>query len=598
MPRLLRLTVLTCLLAARSATAQVKAVTPPAPEVAAAQAQAQAVACAKQAGLPADACRQTLEVVAAYAAELKAAEQCLAKPCPVTAILPIFRTVQKLDEFESKLPDAARSDGTGRPLLRLSLLVARRAAAALAAADPKATPPFRFDPEVDAPRAVEAVCLGAAAFCADARAVLAETKALNERVAACADKPCAFDQLDAAAVMAEATLNRFMTIHAGDISTLTLFSVVSDANARLAGLMAKNSAASLAALNGGLSVLDKNLDAFKLGRGSADGFEADVGRLGGLYREASIGQDRVAQFLHDDAKISGTRDKINEAASHLAASRSRLLAMETARGLAGAAVADGTAVAGASPSAPSAKLRAMFTARAPGDESLPLLDRRTIPGPAPRDGKAPPILAQAPGPIQLLKNLSSDDPLKRADARRRVGLSSTVGDPSGRAALVHEQKYKDTCAIVSQQEVLTALHLLPTGDPLKQEDKLREEALARGFYDEGTPTNFNADLLVDRGVLVSKQVSAPLSALDAAVRRGGMVIATVDARYLWDIPATRPLGHAIVITGAEVDRFSGKTVGYYINDSGDDPPGRGRFVPVAQFQKAWDNHTRAYAEVR
>jgi hypothetical protein len=598
MSRLRRPTVLACLLAARSVCAQVKApapATPPAPEIAAAQAQA--VACAK-AGVPGDACRETLQLVTIYVAELRAAEQCLAKPCSVAEVEKIFTTVQKLDEFENKLPDAARSDKTGRPFLRLSLLVSRRAAAALAAADPKAKPPFRFDPEVDAPRMVEEVCLEAPDSCESARVVLASVKTLNDHISSCTENPCAFDRLDRVAVLARAAMDCYEAIPPGKSDTLVLFSVVSDANSRLAGLLSKNSAASLAALNGGLGSLDKNLDGFKSGKGSADALEGDVNRLAGLYREASIGQDRVADFLHDDAKISGAREKINEAAAHLAASRSRLLAMETARGFdAASPVAAGAPVAALS-AAKSAKLRAMFTAQDAGAEAPTLLDRRTIPGPAPRDGKAPPILPKAPGALDLIKNLTSSDPLKKADARRRLGLSTTVGDPSARASLVHEQQFRDTCAIVSQQEILTALHLLPTGDPVKQESQLRDEASNRGFYAAGTPTHFNADLLVDRGVIVSKQVSAPLGALDAAVRRGGMVIATVDARYLWDVPATRPLGHAIVITGAEIDRFSGKTVGYYINDSGDDPPGRGRFVPAAQFQKAWDNHTRAYAEVR
>ncbi|MDE2511166.1 MAG: hypothetical protein KGL74_08595, partial [Elusimicrobia bacterium] len=326
----------------------------------------------------------------------------------------------------------------------------------------------------------------------------------------------------------------------------------------------------------------------------APALEAEVSRLTALYREASITQDRAASFLHDVAKSAGPREKINEAAAGLASSRSRLLALEAARGLGRPSGDDVAVYAGG----PSAKPRVAFTAKGPGAAPGALLDRRTIPAPAPRDGRAPPILAVAPGPLELLANLVSDDPLKRADARRRVGMSSTVGSPSSRAALVHEQKFEDTCAVVSQQEVLMSLHLLPTGDPVKQETMLREEARKRGFYNQGTPADFEADLLVDRGVLVAKQRGAPLSALDAAVRRGGLVIASVDARYIWNLKAARPLGHAIVVTGAEIDRWSGKTVGYYINDSGDSPPGRGRFIPVETFQKAWDHHTRIYAEVR
>lgn len=588
MTRLRRLAVLTVLLFARPAAAR-----PTAPEIVLA-AQARVAACAKVPGLPDGACRNALRILSGYLAELKSAEQCLAKPCSVGIIEKIFYADRSLDEAEHALPDAARADATGRPLLRLSLLVSQRTAAALAAADPSAKLPLRFDPPVDAPRAVEAACLDVPAACADARTALKEALDLSRRIAECEAKPCAFEKLDAAAMTAESAMGAYERARDTKADMLTIFSLINDGETSLALTLLKDAAGRLARLQGGLDPLQKGLDGLEKGAPGADavGLEAQVGALTGLFREASLTQDRANALMLSDAKADGPRVKLNEAAARLAASRSRLLALETARGLKGPPSGADGVFAGA------AGGRAPLAAPAPAGAAPTFLDRRTIPAPAPVSGKAPPILANAPGAWELLKNLDSDDPVKRADARRRVGLSSTVGDPSGRAALVHAQQYGDTCAVVSQQEVLTALHLLPTGDPNKQETQLREEARARGFYRQGTPDHYTADLLVDRGVLVAKRSGAPLSDLDAAVRRGGLVIANVDARYLWNRSAPAVWGHAIVITGAEVDRWSGKTVGYYINDSGSDPPGHGRFVPVESFQKAWDHHTRSYAEVK
>ena len=195
-------------------------------------------------------------------------------------------------------------------------------------------------------------------------------------------------------------------------------------------------------------------------------------------------------------------------------------------------------------------------------------------------------------------NFFSGHAEERADSGRRAGLSYTVGDPKGRAALVHHQHFGDTCAVVAQQEILLAFHRLPPGDPVAQETALRQEAWDRGFYGQGTPNAYTASILVDRGLIVVKHQNAPLAELDAAVRRGGFVLADVDARYLWNQKSPTQLGHAIVITGAEISLMDHSTVGYYINDSGTDPPGRGRFIPIEAFRPAWSHHTRTFAEVK
>lgn len=590
MPRLRRLAVFVLLLAARPSAAA------PTEQDLIKAAKDRVAACAK-APPPGDVCAKAGQVLEAYLAVLAKANECAAAPCPAGVLDEIFRAERKLDELEASLPDGARADATGRPFLRISLLIAQRAAVALAAVDPKAEPPPRYDPPVDAPRMVEAACLESPAACPDARSALAGAARLKERVAACAASPCGFDRLDEAAVGAEAAMLAYGRIRDIKTSLLTLFSLINDQESRLAMIIAKDAKARLARLDAGLAALDAGLDALKKGAPGAGavGLEAQVKDLGDLFREATLGRDRVASFLLSDKSAGAERRRLNEAASKLAASRARLLALETARGL-GTERADASVVAAA---ADKGGARKLLAARESAVVAPALLDRRTIPPPAPRNGRAPPILDEAPSRLALLKNLASDDPVKRADARRRMGLSYTVGDPLGRAGLVHRQQHDDTCAVVSQQQVLAAMHLLGPGDQNVQENALRDEASRRGYYGNGIASHYVGDLLVDRGVIVVKKEGAPLKDLDAAVRRGGMVIAGVDARYLWKLEALdQPLGHAIVVTGAEIDRASGRTVGYYINDSGNDPPGRGRFVPAATFEKAWLHRTQSYVEIK
>jgi hypothetical protein len=591
MPRLRLLAVFSLLLAARPSAA--------APSEADILKGAESlVAACPAAGRPDADCKELARVHAGYLSLLKIAKLCLNSHCSVDSLDGVFRADQAWDEAEHKLPDAARSDATGRPLLRLSIVISERLALALALTDPSAKPPMRYDPPVDAPRAVEAACLEAPmTSCAEARKALADAQTLQSILKTCDAKPCAFPVLDHASETAEHAVGAYFRIHGAGADLLTVFSIIKDAETKIAGLVAADAARRAAQLDRGLGKLDAGLDAAAKG-GGADpaALEGQVAELTGLFREASLGQDRVEGLL-SGGKAPSQRERLNAAAGRLAAARSRVLALEIARGLepgsatAGAAMAASAGLAAGS----AAKGEALLSAKAPPTAGE-LIDRRTIPAPAPLHGEAPPILPKSPGFFGILKNLRSKDPVARADARRRMGLSETIGDPSGRAALVHKQAFDDTCAIVSQQEVLAALRLLPTGDPVKQEAALRQEALSRGFYNQGTPGHYTADLLVDRGVLVAKKENAPLSDLDAAVRRGGLVIANVDARYLWGVPGDHVFGHAIVITGAEIE--GGRTVGYYVNDSGSNPEGHGRFVPIQKFEQAWNHHTRSYAEVR
>ena len=122
------------------------------------------------------------------------------------------------------------------------------------------------------------------------------------------------------------------------------------------------------------------------------------------------------------------------------------------------------------------------------------------------------------------------------------------------------------------------------------------QAKSRGFMDGGTPASFEGELLIENGLLVNKSTNAKFSDVEAALRRGDVAQISVDARYLWSgMPMAHPLGHAIVVTGLLVEKGTGKALGVYIDDTGTDPPGAGRFVPISVIKKAF---TGAMAEVR
>ena len=180
----------------------------------------------------------------------------------------------------------------------------------------------------------------------------------------------------------------------------------------------------------------------------------------------------------------------------------------------------------------------------------------------------------------------------------RLGVTYTVGDPAGAGRFVHKQQDGD-CAIVAQQEVLEMEGRVPAGDPVAEERMLVKEARRQGFIPasgDGVIPSYTGDLLAAEGIPVVKYYysmgeswSAVNERLGAALKRGRLAIVSVDAGVLWNAPLFLNGGHAVLVTGAEVNRLTGKVVGYYINDSGDDPPMGGRLVSAAQFLKAFDS---------
>jgi len=544
-------------------------------------------------------CAQAGEILNGYLAELAKADACAAKACPVADIHTIFDRDHDLDKLEHALPAKARSAGGRRPFLRLSLLVVGRSGLALALSDPKANAPTRYDPPVDAPKMVELICTKYADKCARAGGILSTAGELGRKASACAKTACAFPVHEAMAISAETVTGDYLELsNEVDAYTLPIFGLVREARALIAQNMGRVSGAKLAELEGAekdlharVSVLSKNP-----GDGSAAEFDelnARGGKLVAMYQEASIGSDRTLALMADHSAAGSMRERVNAAAGRLASARAQLAMIKAKRGFGGSSAIQTSYAGTAGGGKP--LLVGGDAPRAPGKV---LLDRRAMPRPPPDDPDAPPIIDKKLTFLDILANTGSADDAEMVDAKRRLNLTRTIGDPSGRAKFVHTQKANDTCAIVAQQGILLAHGLLPKGDPAAQEAALAAEAKARGFYRQGTHDAYTADLLVDRGLIVAKQSKAPLETLDAAVRRGGMIIANVDARGLWGVKGPNVMGHAIVITGAEVGRFDDKTLGYYINDSGTAVVGAGRFIPIAQFKKAWDIHTRTFAEVK
>ncbi len=552
-----------------------------------------------------DSCADTTKILDDYLAVLDEALGCMNKACEVWKVNQLFERDRMIDEREHHLPPNARISGTKRPLLTLSLFVITAAGLALEAADPKAKAPVYKNAAVEAAKVVEDICRLEGIICAQARAVVRDVDAMNTGAAACEAKPCAFPEQERQAIAAETVFGDYIVLsNNSSFDTAAIYATVRAARIRIAQILARTAAAKLTALEAGDRALAQGVALLEAGGGNPAALYAALKaretEVLKLFKDASITSDRTVSLLSGDPGNNSLRPRINASAARLASIRGRMIAIQTARGFGGSAPDPGGVSAirrvldAASDVAALAYLGEMpAVARRP----IPI-DRRTVPIAPPANPTAPPILKKAPDFFDLLGNARSADPLKQADALRRLGMTTTLGDPSGRAPLLHPQNAGDTCAIVAQQQILLAHGLIAKGDPIKTEALLAKEAKDRGFYINGTPAAYQADLLVDRGLLVAKQRAAPLATLDAAVRRGGMIIASVDARYLWGVKAPNTFGHAILITGAEINRLNGETLGYYINDSGVPKDGAGRFVPIAQFKKAWETYTKNFAEVR
>ncbi|MFH1726744.1 MAG: hypothetical protein ABII00_19215 [Elusimicrobiota bacterium] len=81
----------------------------------------------------------------------------------------------------------------------------------------------------------------------------------------------------------------------------------------------------------------------------------------------------------------------------------------------------------------------------------------------------------------------------------------------------------------------------------------------------------------------------------AAVSSGKMVLVAIETGRFWNDVDSKKGSHVIVITGTEINRWTGQALSYYVNDSGTDEAAR--LVPRAQFLKAWQARGSRMVEV-
>lgn len=218
--------------------------------------------------------------------------------------------------------------------------------------------------------------------------------------------------------------------------------------------------------------------------------------------------------------------------------------------------------------------------------------------PPSQDG--PKLLAALFGPGCDYDSVSGE--VDRILAMHEKGCAQTVGDPAGRTRLCFFQEGK-TCSIACEAEVLLGLQAAPPDvTPQELESFLYDKAARLGCFTGaaadpkrrhagGTPRQYSGGLL---GLPVRKRYLATVAELDAAVKRGGMIIAVLDAGLLWNQKKWLNTGHAIVITGAEIDAETKDILGYYINDTS--KRHAGRLVAAPQFRKAWEARDRVFFE--
>lgn len=244
----------------------------------------------------------------------------------------------------------------------------------------------------------------------------------------------------------------------------------------------------------------------------------------------------------------------------------------------------------------------VITATGPKPTPKTLLDMARVP--APGVGQAPDATGPKP-PVYTGAEGRDSDPKGTAavNALRKLGRTRTIGAPGTRAAFIYHQD-GSTCGIGAQVQVLADAGVVKTDrDSLQaKEDELYARAVRLGFYNGstgdpqrrangGTANQRVGDLL---DMPVRKHFAAKDEELFEAVQTGRMIIVGADTERLWNSRAFRGGGHFVAITGAEVDRKTGKPLGYYINDTG--TAEGGRFITLKQFNAAWHRHSRMFVE--
>lgn len=174
---------------------------------------------------------------------------------------------------------------------------------------------------------------------------------------------------------------------------------------------------------------------------------------------------------------------------------------------------------------------------------------------------------------------------------------SIIGDPVDDMEHWHQQTYKDTCAITSQEFILDDL----TGLDFS-EDELRQEALDNGWYTDGggTPLECIGNILESHGIPIEKEYGCTLEDLSDKLAQGEKVMVAIDADEIWNpneidldevlanaygMPG-QGVNHAVQVIG--IDNSDPNNPMVILNDPGH-PDGQGMTVPADQFINAWQD---------
>jgi len=158
----------------------------------------------------------------------------------------------------------------------------------------------------------------------------------------------------------------------------------------------------------------------------------------------------------------------------------------------------------------------------------------------------------------------------------------------------HQQERGDSCAIVSQEFILESFY--PDQD--FSESELVEKAELEGYYTPGGGTYLQdvGELLEDYGVKVERSYDNSIDDIIEKLEANKKIIVSLDANEIWtnsldeflnlniiDLIAPLDANHAVEIIGFDTDRQE-----IILNDPGHHD-GRGRRIPVDQFQLAWND---------
>lgn len=535
-----------------------------------------------------DKCSEASAVLKDYAALLPDTAKCESGPCDRARIIELSKAVGKIDDRAMELPPT--KDPRPPALLRLGALASLRLAAAAARIKDEMAALTMSRDETEAVRAAEQVCLvKPGADCANGRAAIAEAKALRPQIEPCVKADCAFAKVDSLAQASRAAVDKSLFPAVPNVRAYEIFAFALTTQELATAALSRFVDRTLARLNADAGAFEKQVEAAeKDSLADARALPGKAETLSKAYEEATLAADRLSDILGYE-KTGAKREEVNSATRRLGALRSRAFAAITARGFGNQAIDNALAAVGVAPPQQPGKLK-------PGvvlSQTTPtLLDKRAIPAPSGAFTSVKPIIAGDKSVFRAAIDVNSDDPMVSADAKRRLGFTNTIGNPGRYAGFAYHQAAHDTCAVAAQIQILRAHGYLPTNEkPEDQENRLTPALKAKGYLNEGTAAPFVGELLVERGMLVQKHEKAEYKDLVAAVRRGGLLEVTVDARYIWGEPATTgsPKAHAILVTGAEVEKVTGRMLGVYINDSGDWPAQGGRFITMDLLSKAYYN---------